>query len=105
MYVRMLTMWRVACPAALRFVTKLQMTSLIGAQDAPVGEDGKLNYKKYLPKMTTLVKGMSDPEAIRERIELMTAAEFQPVELMNGKDKEAMTAMFEQLFREADADK
>ena len=81
------------------------MNAIVTDASARVDADGKIGWREYLPKMTTLVKGMSDPEAIRERIELMTAAEFQPVELMNGKDKEAMTAMFEQLFREADADK
>ena len=84
------------------FVTRLQAAALFS--DAPTDEEGKIAWKEFLPKLTTLVKAMGDPEAIREKSEMAMRSEFAPVELMSHVDRAKFDTTVEQLFKEADID-
>ncbi len=84
------------------FLTRLQVNALLTG--APADSDGRILWRDFLPKMTSTVRAMGDPAAIRERAELRARAEFQPVELMNGRDQESVQAMMRTLFAQADAD-
>jgi len=87
------------------FLTRLQANALVSDKDVPTDVNGRIAWREYLPKLTSIIKGMGDFEAIRERDVMMARAEFQPVELMGGKDHEAMSTLLANLFEEADADK
>lgn len=95
---------RTALMQGFPFMTTVQVTSLLAAEDAPINAEGKLAWKAYLPKLEACIKAFGDPEAIRERAELAVRAEFQPSELMSVKDREKFDTMLAELFREADAD-
>ena len=86
------------------FVTRLQANALVSDKDVPTNGAGLVAWREHLPKMTAILKGMGDPNAIRERAELAARADFQPVELMSGKDHEAMNELLTTLFTRADKD-
>ena len=82
------------------FLTRLQVNSLVSDPKIPTNAEGDVAWREFLPKLTALVKGMSDPKAIHERSELAARAEFQPAALMDGKDQEAFFEMLKGLFAE-----
>ena len=86
------------------YISRLQLNALTSDPSIPTNDDGRIAWREYMPKLSILVKGMGDPAAFRERETLRVAADIQPVALMNGKDREAMTAMLQELFAQADAD-
>jgi Ca2+-binding EF-hand superfamily protein len=86
------------------FVTRLQANALVSDKDVPTNGAGLVAWREHLPKMTAILKGMGDPNAIRERAELAARADFQPVELMSGKDHETMNELLTSLFTRADKD-
>jgi hypothetical protein len=87
-----------------QYLTRLQANALVSDPAAPVNEVGHIAWRVYLPKLVAVIKAMGDPAAIRERAEIAGRAEFQPVELMSGRDKEAINTMLTGLFQNADAD-
>merc|ERR1719446_648809 len=52
-----------------------------------------------------MVKAMTDPHTIVERQQMLDRAEFTPLQIMNGREKEAVENMLRELFNEADKDK
>jgi len=86
------------------FLTMLQVNALVSDKDVPRNTEGQIAWREHLPKLTAIIKGMGDPEAMMERAELAARAEFQPVELMNGMERAQMDEMLADLFRQADAD-
>merc|ERR1719453_2971674 len=54
--------------------------------------------------MATMIRALSNPETMRERAELAQRAEFAPVELMGGRDQQALEDMMAELFKEHDKD-
>ena len=84
------------------FLTKLQVAGVLN--DAPTSDEGLLRWKEFLPKLTSLVKAMGDPAAIRERAEMSLRAEFQPIEFMSHLDREKFEQQTAALFAEADKD-
>ena len=51
-----------------------------------------------------MINAMLDPAAIAERAEMAARAEFQPVAMMSGQEREQFEAMIKGLFMQADAD-
>ena len=49
-----------------------------------------------------MVRGMCDPRAIEERAAVAARANFEPVELMDGRDAEMLAEMLLGLFRQPD---
>ena len=95
---------KTALMQAFPFATRVQVNALVSDPGAPLNADGQLGWRDYLPKLTACVKAMGDPAAIAERAELAARSEFQPVEMMGGRDREGFEAQLRQLFAEADAD-
>jgi len=93
-----------ALTSGFPFLNTFQINSLVSDPRAPTNGDGELAWREYLPKLTSMLKAMSDPNAIRERAEMAARAEFQPAALMSGKEKEEFEEMMRVLFEEADTD-
>mmetsp|Transcript_59071 Transcript_59071/g.117393 ORF Transcript_59071/g.117393 Transcript_59071/m.117393 type:complete len:499 (-) Transcript_59071:423-1919(-) len=94
-----------AISSGFNFLTRLQINSIVSDSRAPTNEAGQVCWREYLPRLSTMIKAMGDPEAIRERAELAARAEYQPAALMSGHEQEQFFAMMKGLFEEADTDK
>jgi len=87
---------------AFPYLTRLQLNAL--SSDAPLSDEGMVQWPQYLAKLAMMIKAMLDPATITERMELATRAEFLPVQLMNGREQAQMEEMLKSLFVEHDAD-
>uniref|UniRef100_A0A7S3FJ78 EF-hand domain-containing protein n=1 Tax=Haptolina ericina TaxID=156174 RepID=A0A7S3FJ78_9EUKA len=83
-------------------LTRLQVSALVN--NAPLNENGQIMWEVHLPRMAMMVKAMTDPETILERLEMADRAQFTPLEVMGGREKAQMEDMLRTLFLEADAD-
>jgi len=80
----------------------MQLTTLVN--DAPLDEEGNVLWQQHLQRMAMMVKAMTDPQTIIERAEMAERAEFTPLEIMSGREREAIEDMLRGLFKEADKD-
>ena len=84
------------------FLSRLQIGSMLA--DAPVDAEGHIDYAAYAPTLAAMVRAYADPASIRERSEMSTRAQFAPIELMGGKERDQFKLVFDNLFREHDVD-
>ena len=54
------------------------------------GASGLVVWQAFLPTAAMMVRGMIDPRAVEERASVARRANFEPVELMDGKDAQVM---------------
>ena len=93
---------RTALLQSFEFITRLQATALFN--DAPTNDEGLVDWKAFLPKLTALLKAMGDPMAIRERNALAIRSNFTPMEMMSHLDKQQFESTIAALFKDADKD-
>ena len=72
--------------------------------EAPKDGAGLVRWPEFLPTAAMMVRGMIDPRAVEERAAVARRANFEPVELMDGKDAQMLHEMLMQLFKEHDND-
>jgi len=83
-------------------LSTLQISAIMS--EAPYDAAGLVRWADFLPALSMMVAAMSDPSAVAERNAVAARANFEPVELMDGKDRELLTQMLQNLFTEADKD-
>ncbi|KAL1496104.1 hypothetical protein AB1Y20_014729 [Prymnesium parvum] len=81
-------------------LTRVQLNALVN--HAPLDEAGVVLWRQYMPQLAMMLKAMLDPSTVGERAQLASRAEFLPVQLMNGRQREEMEAMLKALFEESD---
>ena len=83
-------------------LSKLQLNAIVS--EAPVNDDRLVMWAKFVPIAATMVAAMTDPRSIQERAELVARSNFEPVELMDGKDAEGLQQTLLALFRKYDTE-
>lgn len=76
-------------------LTRLQLSTLVGG--APLDESGKILWQQYLPRLAMMVKAMIDPHSIAERAEMAERAEFMPLQIMGGREQQAVENMLREV--------
>ena len=89
---------KTALMQAFPFATRVQVNALVSDPGAPLNADGQLGWRDYLPKLTACVKAMSD-RGDRGARRAPARSEFQPVEMMGGRDREGFEAQLRQPSR------
>ena len=82
-------------------LSKLQLNAIVS--EAPVNDDRLVMWAKFVPIAATMVAAMTDPRSIRSA-ELVARSNFEPVELMDGKDAEGLQQTLLALFRKYDTE-
>lgn len=83
-------------------ISRMQANAMVAA--APEEADGSIRIDRFVPIAVAMLRALSSPEAVAERCAMLERADFTPIELMGGREREAMEATFAEAFAKYDVD-
>ncbi|KAG8461771.1 hypothetical protein KFE25_001389 [Diacronema lutheri] len=83
-------------------LSRMQANAMVAA--AREEEDGSIALDEFVPVALAMLRALSAPGAVAERARMLERADFAPIELMGGREREAMEANFAEAFARFDVD-
>jgi hypothetical protein len=82
-------------------ISRVQATAIVGQLNA---QGGPVHLVRFVPMACAVLRALGTPASAAERARMLARADFAPLELMGGREREALSDAFAAAFAKHDLD-